>query len=203
MAIVCRDTRIWWNVYWRHEHCWGLKARIHTCVSLNYNKAHTHNECDDNIEFDHFAIVALYFVVSLFIIYFPHSTNGKSFVTKGICCWSLHRMCTLTHTPLRLIAKRNNRLAEHRHSKAISFLIIFRKLYTHLMILFRKCYRFSLSLSLCLSFPTFLFGRLICRCWRKKCSGRATRKTYAFYYMICCLIESKDHCKMELNRRNV
>lgn len=39
---------------------------------------------------------------------------------------------THTHT-LRFIVKRNNRMAEHRYLKAISFLIIFRKLYTNLI----------------------------------------------------------------------
>lgn len=55
------------------------------CMSLNYNK--THNECavnksDDNIEFDHFAIVALYFVVVVvsFLFYlFSFNKMGRLF----------------------------------------------------------------------------------------------------------------------------
>lgn len=60
----------------------------HMCMSLNYNKTHNEraaNKSDDNIEFDHFAIVALlYFVVVVvsFLLSYFNSTNGKSFVVK-------------------------------------------------------------------------------------------------------------------------
>lgn len=92
-------------------------------------------------------------------------------------------------------------MAKHRYSKAISFLIIFRKLYTKLMILFRQCYSFSLPLTLPFSFAlhTF-FCRSICRCWRMKCVEmwrKNDKKCMHFTIWFVVWLNQKDHCKTE------